>query len=125
MNPFATKPLGRTRLRLPALGFGGAALGNISDEISEAQFARCRNGRAWCEDGTSRRWFENGTLAEESRWSLGVQEGVTRRWFPSGTQQLEERWDKGLRRARREWDEKGTLLADDEFEDDGSRKLRR
>lgn len=98
---------------------------DLGAKQSEAQFARCSNGRGWCEDGTSRRWFENGKLAEESRWTLGVQDGVTKRWFPSGTQQLEERWDKGLRRARREWDEKGTLLADDEFEDDGSRKLRR
>lgn len=46
MNPFATRPLGRTALRLPALGFGGAALGNIADEITEAQ-AEATLAAAW------------------------------------------------------------------------------
>jgi len=37
MDPFALKRLGRSELRLPRLGFGGAGLGNIFDDVSEAQ----------------------------------------------------------------------------------------
>jgi D-threo-aldose 1-dehydrogenase len=37
MNPFATRQLGKSALRLPVLGFGGAGLGNILDEVSEAE----------------------------------------------------------------------------------------
>lgn len=98
---------------------------DLGAKQSEAQFMPCRTGRAWCEDGTSRRWFENGKLAEETHWSAGAQDGVAKRWFSNGAQELEERWEKGTRRARRQWDEAGALLADDEFEDDGSRKLKR
>jgi antitoxin component YwqK of YwqJK toxin-antitoxin module len=98
---------------------------DLGGKQSEAQFIACRSWRGWCEDGTSRRWFENGKLAEETRWTAGVQDGVVKRWFDTGAQQLEERWEKGTRRTQRRWDETGTLVADDEFEDDGSRKLKR
>jgi len=46
MNPFATKPLGRTSLRLPALGFGGAGLGHTTEEISDTQ-AEATLAAAW------------------------------------------------------------------------------
>src|SRR6185312_10616185 len=37
MNPFATRRLGQTSLQLPVLGFGGAGLGNITEEVSETE----------------------------------------------------------------------------------------
>lgn len=98
---------------------------DVGPKESESQLKRCQRYRGWCEDGVTRRWFENGGLAEESRWVLGQQDGVSKRWFSNGQQESEERWDKGLRRARRQWDDKGALVADDEFEEDGSRKLKR
>ena len=40
MDPFALKRLGRTEVMLPALGFGGAPIGNflgpLTDEVAEA-----------------------------------------------------------------------------------------
>ncbi|PZR15409.1 MAG: hypothetical protein DI536_08125 [Archangium gephyra] len=97
---------------------------DVGPKRSEAQFKRCQRSR-WCEEGLTRRWYENGKPEEESRWVAGEQDGVSKRWFSNGQQQSEERWEKGTRRARREWDEKGAVLADDEFEEDGSRKLKR
>ncbi len=98
---------------------------DLGAKETEAQFIRCKSGRGWCEDGTSRRWFENGKAAEETKWVNGVQDGLSRSWFMNGTQRDEERWEKGTLRARKQWDDKGALTADDEFEDDGSRKLKR
>ena len=37
MDPFQLRPLGRTTLELPQLGFGGAAFGNIFNVIPDAQ----------------------------------------------------------------------------------------
>lgn len=96
---------------------------DLGAKASEAQFVRCRSG--WCEDGTSRRWFENGKLAEETRWAAGDRDGLSKSWFSDGTPQAEARWEKGVLRARKQWSDKGALVSDDEFEEDGSRKLKR
>ncbi len=98
---------------------------DLGAKESEARFKRCQRYSGWCEDGATRRWFENGKPAEESAWRMGQQHGVTKRWFANGTQESEERWDDGNRRARKQWDDKGALVADDEFEEDGSRKVKR
>ena len=37
MDPFETRPLGRTGVRVTRLGFGGATLGDPSEVIAEAQ----------------------------------------------------------------------------------------
>lgn len=97
---------------------------DVGPKQNEVQFKRCQRSR-WCEEGLARRWYENGKPEEESRWVAGQQDGVGRRWFANGQQQFEERWEKGTLRARKQWDDKGTLMADDEFEEDGSRKLKR
>ncbi len=62
MNPFATKRLGRTALELPALGLGGAALGNIVDEISEPQ----------------------AEATVEAAWQAGVRYYDTSPWYGRG-----------------------------------------
>ena len=46
MDPFATKRLGRSGLMLPRLGFGGAALGNIFDDVTEGE-AEATLAAAW------------------------------------------------------------------------------
>jgi len=46
MDPFALRRLGKSSLSLPHLGFGGAALGNIVEEIPEAQ-AEATLDAAW------------------------------------------------------------------------------
>ena len=37
MNPFQTRPLGRTSLSLTALGCGGSAIGNLYHPVSEEE----------------------------------------------------------------------------------------
>jgi len=46
MDPFVLRQLGRSTLRLPRLGFGGAALGNIVDIITEPE-AEATVDAAW------------------------------------------------------------------------------
>lgn len=98
---------------------------DLGQKESEARFKRCERYGGWCEDGATKRWFENGKQAETSEWRAGQQEGVTKRWFVTGAPESEERWANGARRARQQWDEKGALVVDEEFEEDGSRKLNR
>lgn len=97
---------------------------DVGPKESEAQFKRCQRSR-WCEEGTLRSWFENGKPQEESRWVAGERDGVEKRWFDNGQQTVEARWEKGTLRARKVWNEKGAVVSDDEFEEDGSRKLKR
>lgn len=74
-------------------------------------------------DGVAKRWNDQGTLLEESQWRKGERDGVTKLYFdPSGKPLSEETWVKGVRTARKEWDEKGALLKDEQFNADGSRK---
>src|SRR5215831_5537397 len=37
MNPFLRRPVGKTRLKVPQLGMGGASLGDMRQSIPEAQ----------------------------------------------------------------------------------------
>ncbi len=98
---------------------------DLGAKESESQLKKCDRYGGWCENGTTRRWFEDGKLAEESGWLLGQQDGASKRWFANGQLADEARWEKGVLRTRRQWDDKGALLSDDEFEEDGSRKLKK
>ncbi|MDR3470643.1 MAG: aldo/keto reductase [Devosia sp.] len=62
MDPFVLRRLGRTDLQLPRLGFGGAALGNIFDDVSDRQ--------------------AEATL--ETAWDLGIRYYDTSPWYGRG-----------------------------------------
>lgn len=100
---------------------------DLGQKESEVHLLRCRQAwrEGWCEDGLEQRWFENGRLAAQAHWKLGQRDGEGKSWFPDGGQRTEERWLNGSITRRREWDEKGALVADAEFEEDGSRKVKR
>jgi antitoxin component YwqK of YwqJK toxin-antitoxin module len=96
---------------------------DLGQAETEERFVRC--GRNWCEDGVHKRFFENGKPAEETHWSKGKQQGEAKQWFDTGAKEREETWVDGLLTKRRAWDAKGAMIADDEFEEDGSRKDKR
>lgn len=63
-------------------------------------------------DGEERVSREDGTLERSTRWRAGVQHGVEQHFAREGNKVI-----------RRGWDEQGTLLRDEAFEEDGSRKV--
>jgi len=98
--------------------------GHVSQE---GEFAWCPSDdhRDWCENGVHRSYFENGALKQEMSFRLGKREGTSTLWWPNGkTAMVESHTDDRLTKAKR-WDENGKLVADEEFEADGSRKLKR
>jgi D-threo-aldose 1-dehydrogenase len=78
VNPFATRQLGKTGLHLPALGMGGATLGNIFGVIDDAQ--------------------SDATLA--AAWDAGIRFYDTSPWYGRGLS--EQRFGRGLYRRPRE-----------------------
>jgi len=78
MNPFGTRQLGRTGLHLPALGMGGATLGNIFGVIDDRQ--------------------SDATL--EAAWDAGIRFYDTSPWYGRGLS--EQRFGRALYRRPRE-----------------------
>lgn len=72
MDPFARRRLGRTKVELPQLGFGGAAFGNIFDVIADSQV--------------------DATMA--AAWDAGVRFYDTSPWYGRGLS--EQRIGRGL-----------------------------
>jgi antitoxin component YwqK of YwqJK toxin-antitoxin module len=92
---------------------------------AETAYVRCSSSRGeWCESGVEKSWFENGKLASETAWQDGRRNGDSRTWFDDGSKRTEETWGDGRRTRLREWDQHGKQLRDDEFEADGSRKVK-
>lgn len=78
MNPNETRPLGKTDLRLPVLGFGGAPLGDMATQVAEKDAAE--------------------TL--DTAWDLGVRYFDTSPWYGRG--QSEHRIGRSLYRRPRQ-----------------------
>ncbi len=93
----------------------------------EGEFVMCDNDgyRRWCEEGAHRSYFENGAPKQEMNFRLGRREGTWRSWWKNGKPASVESFaDDRLTKAKR-WDEDGKLVSDEEFEADGSRKIKR
>jgi antitoxin component YwqK of YwqJK toxin-antitoxin module len=94
---------------------------------SEGAFVTCdtRSYRPWCEDGVHRSYFENGARRSEITYRLGKRQGPSLSWWQDGKPEtVAEYADDKLTRAKA-WDKDGKLVANDEFEADGSRKIKR
>jgi len=74
MDPFKLRKLGRTEVMLPQLGFGGAPLGDLFDQVSDSQ--------------------SDATMA--AAWNAGVRYYDTSPWY--GRTQSEHRLGRFLRR---------------------------
>jgi antitoxin component YwqK of YwqJK toxin-antitoxin module len=81
--------------------------------------------RDWCEEGLHRSFFEDGQRRSESNYHFGKLHGSSRTWWPDGKPASVEEYADGTRTKSQRWNESGKLLADEEYEADGSRKLKR
>jgi len=93
----------------------------------EGAFVSCdtRWYRPWCEDGVHRSYFESGARREEITYRTGKRQGPSLSWWQDGKPEtVAEYADDKVTRAK-QWDKDGKLVSDDEFEADGSRKIKR
>ncbi|MDP8999006.1 MAG: hypothetical protein M3O46_02730 [Myxococcota bacterium] len=80
--------------------------------------------RAWSPDGLIRTYYRGGGRESEITYHLGKRSGPARTWWDNGKAASVEQWlDDRPTRAKR-WASDGTLVSDDEFEADGSRKIK-
>jgi len=80
--------------------------------------------RDWCEEGVQKSYFENGAPESEASYHLGKQQGPSKTWWENGKPASVEEWADGRPTKAKRWDKDGKLIADDEFEADGSRKIK-
>jgi antitoxin component YwqK of YwqJK toxin-antitoxin module len=81
--------------------------------------------RGWCEDGVHKSFYEDGAPQSEVTYRLGSRHGASRSWWQDGKPESVEVYADDKLTAAKRWDKDGKLMSDDEFEADGSRKLRR
>jgi antitoxin component YwqK of YwqJK toxin-antitoxin module len=97
---------------------------------TEATLLACKDrsyGRigGFCEQGVVRSYYEDGTKSEEAQYQQGKRHGARNAFWPNGKPAAQEQYaDDTLQKAKR-WKEDGKLVLDEEYEADGSRKLRR
>lgn len=93
---------------------------------ADSPLVRCgQTGQQWCENGLVKVFFENGTPKTESSFRVGKAHGVHKRWWESGKPERVEEYADGKILKSQRWDKDGNPTADEEFEADGSRKLKR
>ena len=96
---------------------------------TETKLVACREGglhrlRGYCEHGVTRSYYEDGTRSEEAQYKLGKRHGARHAFWPNGSPAAVERYADDVLESAKRWDEAGKLIADEEYERDGSRKQR-
>lgn len=75
-------------------------------------------------DGVEKSFHENGNPAVEITYRHGKRDGLARAWHPNGKLAVELTYVAERITARKEFDENGTLIKDEEYLEDGSRRRR-
>lgn len=81
--------------------------------------------REWCREGLHRSFYERGARRAEETYHLGKLHGTSLHWFEGGKPERVEDYVDGRRSKLKSWNEEGKLVTDEEYEVDGSRKLKR
>lgn len=76
------------------------------------------------QEGVEKQFHENGNLASEVTYHEGRRQGGARAWHENGKMAVEVTYAAGRVTARKEYDENGSLLKDEEYLEDGSRRRR-
>jgi antitoxin component YwqK of YwqJK toxin-antitoxin module len=84
-----------------------------------------RSWRPWCEDGVHRSYFESGTRRSEVSYRMGKRHGPSLGWWENGRPETVAAYADDKMTEAKAWDRDGKLVVDDQYEADGSRKLRR
>lgn len=82
-------------------------------------------GSGWAEEGVHKRYYESGKPESETSFVAGKRDGAHKSWWESGLPREEESWKAGTKTKAKAWDKDGKLVLDEEYEADGSRKLKR
>lgn len=81
--------------------------------------------RGYCEQGVMRSYYEDGTKSEETQYQNGKRHGARNAFWPNGKPSAQELYANDTLQKAKRWAEDGKLVLDEEYEADGSRKLRR
>ena len=84
-----------------------------------------RSYRPWCEDGVHRSYFESGARRSEVSYRMGKRHGPSLGWWENGRPETVAAYADDKLTEAKTWDRDGKLVADDQFEADGSRKVKR
>lgn len=88
-------------------------------------FCRTRYYNRWCEDGVHKQFNEDGKRYSEAAYKEGVQSGTYKRWYTNGKLASQEEYVDGKMRSSRYYDDKGNLKEAAEYEEDGSKKVKK
>ncbi len=97
----------------------------------EGSFLRCRLGgygyhfEDWCEEGPYTTYYESGARESEMSFKGGHLQGELDRWWEDWKPAAIEQYDQGRLTKAKVWDQAGKVTTDEEYEADGSRKLKK
>jgi antitoxin component YwqK of YwqJK toxin-antitoxin module len=93
----------------------------------EGMFVMCRSAyyNRWCEDGMHRNYFQDGKRYSETSYKEGVRSGTSRSWYQNGKLSEQVEYVDGKMRSSRYYDDKGNLREAAEYEEDGSKKVKK
>lgn len=80
--------------------------------------------RDWLPEGAQRSYYETGALHSEETYRDGNLIGTSKQLWANGKPASIDQYSDGVRTASKRWDKTGQLIADEEFEADGSRKVK-
>lgn len=93
---------------------------------AEGMLIPCKKGyRDWCEEGVFKTYYETGAPESETTWKAGLRHGLSKSWWENGKPSDTAEYANGNLTWRRAWDKDGKLILDEEYETDGSRKLKK
>ena len=72
-----------------------------------------------------RSYFESGARRSEVSYRMGKRHGPSLGWWENGRPETVAAYADDKMTEAKTWDRDGKLVADDQFEADGSRKIRR
>ncbi len=79
---------------------------------------------SWCKNGSYKTYYESGTRQAEETYAAGKRQGETKRWWENGKRAAVEEYDQDKLIKAQAWDKDGKQTKDDEYEADGSRKVK-
>jgi len=92
---------------------------------AEGTLTPCKNSYSrWCEDGVHKTYYETGAPESETAWKNGQRHGAASRWWENGRPAERAEYADDKCTMRKSWDKDGKLIRDEEYEADGSRKLK-
>jgi antitoxin component YwqK of YwqJK toxin-antitoxin module len=92
----------------------------------EGTLISCRDRyNGWCEDGTFRMYSEKSKMIAEQSFKNGSRSGTSKRWHENGKLSSVEEYVDDKLRSSRYYDTNGSLKEAADYEEDGSKKVKK